>query len=363
MYVQFIKDEEGNCIVEYAYYGSRVKGMTQFDPDLLDRDITHLLEEHKLFALERNGEMVPDCLGFKSVARHVKDNKIFGILMKEGEYHDEANNLHLRIIHPVDARDITVREKPKKKSKIDSDSGSDNKSEGWEDSWAVRGIKPKLKFRETIIKCVVDNGYVDSADKVNPIDDWHYQLMAKVGFWEKNAVLISRSINDALEQAGWNMTVEVRVSAKDDASFIIDITKHSFGAYYALVQYDSNFGEFERDVQVSRKPDELYLQVIRKIFMYEDDRAARVEDFKSLLEDGHCEACDDDYVMEFRPRLLLRDGNIVAENLYDVFKYHEPIEYVELPDFDEEEDPQEAHDEFMENLEAEGKNLYCLNVK
>ena len=246
---------------------------------------------------------------------------------------------------------------------IDSDSGSDTKSEGWEDSWAVRGIKPKLKFRETIIKCVVDNGYVDSADKVNPIDDWHYQLMAKVGFWEKNAVLISRSINDALEQAGWNMTVEVRVSAKDDASFIIDITKHWFGSYYALVQYDSNFGEFERDVQVSRKPDELYLQVIRKIFMYEDDRAARVEDFKSLLEDGHCEACDDDYVMEFRPRLLLRDGNIVAENLYDVFKYHEPIEYVELPDFDEEEDPQEAHDEFMENLEAEGKNLYCLNVK
>ena len=73
--------------------------------------------------------------------------------------------------------------------------------------------------------------------------------------------------------------------------------------------------------------------------------------------------CDDDYVMEFRPRLLLRDGNIVAENLYDVFKYHEPIEYVELPDFDEEEDPQEAHDEFMEKLYLEGKSVYCLSIQ
>jgi hypothetical protein len=68
-------------------------------------------------------------------------------------------------------------------------------------------------------------------------------------------------------------------------------------------------------------------------------------------------------VQEFRPRLLLRDGDIVAENIVDVFTYDRLIEYIDLPDFDEEEDPQEAHDEFMENLEAEGKNLYCLNVK
>jgi hypothetical protein len=182
--------------------------------------------------------------------------------------------------------------------------------------------------------------------------------------WEKKENLLSPKINEALRQAGWNVTVTVQLVVNGDASFIIDITKHSLGTYYALVQYDSHMEAFERDVLISRNPDELYLTIIRRIFQNEDDADARIEAIQSLLESGHCEACDDDYILEFRPQLLLQSGDILADNnLYGAFAFRETIEYIDLPDFDEEEDPQEAHDEFMENLEAEGKNLYCLSIQ
>jgi hypothetical protein len=371
MYVQFIKDEKGNCIVEYARNEyEATEGMTHMYDWEIDGYIPDLLEQDKLYALERNGEMVDGCLGFKSVAQHVGDNKIFTILRKEGEYHDEENNIHLRIVHPVAVRDIAADEESETDDDYwgDADSGNldflvgkKEEDEGWEGTCKVIGIEPERSLREAIIRCMVDNGYVESSDKVIAVDDWHYQVTGEMRLWEKKEDLLSKKIDEALKQAGWNVTVNVQLAAKDDASFIIDITNHSFGAYYAFLQYDSDFG-FERDVQVSRDPDEFYLQVIRNIFLNVENVDARIEEIESLLKSGFCEA-DDDCVQEFRPRLLLRDGDIVAENIVDVFTYDRLIEYIDLPDFDEEEDPQEAHDEFMENLEAEGKNLYCLNVK
>ena len=372
MYVQFIKDEKGNCIVEYARNEyEATEGMTHMYDWEIDGYIPDLFEQDKLYALERNGEMEPGCLGFKSVAQHVGDNKIFTILRKEGEYHDEENNLHLRIVHPVAIRDIAADEEPENdedywgdedSSNLDFSIGKKEEDEGWEGTCQVIGIEPERSFREAIIHCMEDNGYVESHDKVVAVDDWHYQVTGEMRLWEKKENLISQKINEALRQAGWNVTVEVQLVANDDASFIIDITNHTFGTYYAFIQYDSHFG-YERDVQISRNPDEFYLQVIRNIFLNVEDRDARIEDIESLLENGYCEACHDEYVQEFRPRLLLRNGNIVAENLDDTFTFYRLIEYIELPDFDEEEDPQEAHDKFMENLEAEGKNLYCLSIQ
>jgi hypothetical protein len=320
--------------------------------------------------------MVDGCLGFKSVAQHVGDNKIFTILRKEGEYHDEANNLHLRIVHPVAVREIGATKLESNfytdfgdlldKHEADLDLSVDKKveSDGWEGTCQVIGIEPERSFREAVIRCLEDNGYVESHDKVVAVDDWHYQVTGEMRLWEKKENLLSPKINEALRQAGWNVTVTVQLVVNGDASFIIDITKHSLGTYYALVQYDSHMEAFERDVLISRNPDELYLTIIRRIFQNEDDADARIEAIQSLLESGHCEACDDDYILEFRPQLLLQSGDILADNnLYGAFAFRETIEYIDLPDFDEEEDPQEAHDEFMENLEAEGKNLYCLNVK
>ena len=376
MYVQFIKDEDGNCIVEYTYNDyNEPEGMTHMYDWEIDGYIPSLLEQDKLYALERNGEMVDGCLGFKSVAQHVGNNKIFTILRKEGEYHDEANNLHLRIVHPVAVREIGATKLESNfytdfgdlldKHEADLDLSVDKKveSDGWEGTCKVIGIEPERSFREAIIHCMEDNGYVESRDKVVAVDDWHYQVTGEMRLWNKKEDLLSKKINEALNQAGWNVTVNVQLAANDDASFIIDITKHSFGTYYAFLQYDSDFG-FDRDVQVSRNPDEFYLQVIRRIFQNEDDADARIEDIQSLLESGHCEACDDDYILEFRPQLLLQSGDILADNnLYDAFAFRETIEYIDLPDFDEEEDPQEAHDEFYENLYNEDKKVYSLNVK
>lgn len=371
MYVQFIKDEDENCIVEYTYNEyDEPEGMTHMYDWEVDGRIPSLYEEHKLYALERNGEMVDGCLGFKSVAQHVGNNKIFGILRKDGEYHDEENNIHLRIVHPVAIRDISADEEPENdddywgdedSSNLDFSIGKKEEDEGWEGTCQVIGIEPERSFREAIIHCMEDNGYVESHDKVVAVDDWHYQVTGEMRLWEKKENLLSQKIDKALKQAGWNVMVTVQLIPKDDTSFIIDITNHSFGAYYAFLQYDSDFG-FERDVQVSRDPDEFYLQVIRNIFLNVENVDARIEDIESLLKSGFCES-DDEWVQEFRPRLLLRDGDIVAESIGGVFTYDRLIEYIDLPDFDEEEDPQEAHDEFMENLEAEEKNLYYLNVK
>ncbi len=373
MYVQFIKDEKGNCIVEYTYNEyEATEGMTHMYDWEIDGYIPDLFEQDKLYALERNGEMEPGCLGFKSVAQHVGNNKIFGILRKDGEYHDEENNLHLRIVHPVAIRDISADEEPENdedywgdedSSNLDFSIGKKEEDEGWEGTCKVIGIEPARGFREAIIACLIDNGYVDGDDKVEVLDDWHYQITGEMRLWSKKETLLSQKINEALMQAGWNVMVTVQLTANDEASFIIDITQHGFGTYYALVQYDSHMEEFERDVQVSRNPDEFYLQVIRNIFLNVEDRDARIEDIESLLESGFCEACHDEYVQEFRPRLLLRNGNIVAENLDDTFTFYRLIEYIELPDFDEEEDPQEARNEFYENLYNEDKKVYFLNVK
>lgn len=374
MYVQFIKDEDGNCIVEYTYNEyDEPEGMTHMYDWEIDGYIPDLLEQDKLYALERNGEMEPGCLGFKSVAQHVGDNKIFTILRKEGEYHDEANNLHLRIVHPVAVREIGAVEKMEPKndywgdedsSNLDFSIGKNEEDEGWEGTCQVIGIEPERSFREAVIRCLEDNGYVESHDKVVAVDDWHYQVTGEMRLWEKKENLLSQKINEALRQAGWNVTVTVQLVVNGDASFIIDITKHSFGTYYALVQYDSHMEEFERDVLISRNPDELYLTIIRRIFQNKDDADTRIEAIQSLLESGHCEACDDDYILEFRPQLLLQSGDILADNnLYDAFAFPEAIEYIDLPDFDEEEDPQEAHDEFMEKLYLEGKSVYCLSIQ
>lgn len=375
MYVQFIKDEDGNCIVEYTYNEyDKPEGMTHMYDWEVDGRIPSLYEEHKLYALERNGEMVDGCLGFKSVAQHVGDNKIFGILRKEGEYHDEENNLHLRIVHPVAVREIGATKLESNfytdfgdlldKHEADLDLSVDKKveSDGWEGTCQVIGIEPERSFREAIIQCMANNGYVEDRDKVVAVDDWHYQITGEMRLWEKKEKLLSDKINEALKQAGWNVTVEVQLVTNDDASFIIDITNHTFGAYYAFVQYDPDFGD-ERDVPVSRNPDEFYLTMIRNIFMNVENVDARIEDIESLLKSGHCEACYNDYVQEFRPRLLLRDGDIVAENIDDVFTYDRLIEYIDLPDFDEEEDPEEARNEFYENLYNEDKKVYFLNMK
>lgn len=374
MYVQFIKDEDGNCIVEYARNEYEAKeGMTHMYDWEIDGRIPDLLEEHKLFALERNGEMVDGCLGFKSVAKHVGDNKIFGILRKEGEYHDEENNLHLRIVHPVAVREIGAIEEielendddywnDEDSGDLDFSVGKKEEEEGWEGTCQVIGIEPERGFREAIIACMIDNGYVESDNMITAIDDWHYQITGNMRLWEKKENLLSQKIDEALKQAGWNVAVNVQSAAKDDASFIIDISNHSFGTYYAFVQYDPDFGD-SRDVPVSRNPDEFYLTMIRNIFLNVEDRDTRIEDIESLLKSGYCEADHDNSVLEFRPRLLLRDGDIVAENIDDVFTFDRIIEYLELPDFDEEEDPEEARREFMDKLYDEGKNIYYLHVK
>lgn len=368
MYIQFVKDEEGNCIVEYAYNEyEATEGMTHMYDWEIDGRIPDLLEEHKLYALERNGEMVDGCLGFKSVAQHVGNNKIFGILRKEGEYHDEENNLHLRIVHPVAVRNIVADNQLENDEWANGDSddldawnGKEDVEEGWEGTWKVIGIEPERDLREAVVNSMVDNGYVDSCDKVVAIDDWHYQVTGEILLWDKKEDLIAKKINEALKKAGWNVAVSVQLKANDDASFVIDITNHTFGTYYALVQYDSHYSEFERDVPVSRNPDEFYLQIIRKIFLTEEEREARVEAIESLLASGRCYGDD---IIKFRPRLLLRDGYIVADNLYDVFAFHEDIKYIDMPGLEKAKDPDEARDEFMEDLYANWENVFHLNIE
>ena len=227
---------------------------------------------------------------------------------------------------------------------------------------------PKLLYntmktiQETIINLLLEQNYIDSAEQIKAVDDWHYEMLGELRLWLKHEREMAAMFDAALEKEGYNIRTTVKLAPKDDNWFCIDLSEHENPPYFMLVSFDTHYDDYDKDIMVSRTKDDFYRIIIDRILSLEQSAEARVGRIRELLEEDQVEDIfSTNYTIEeLRPLQLLHDGYVAIE---DPFALEEDVPYIDLPDFDEEDDPQEAHDEFMENLEAEGKNLYCLNVK
>ncbi len=243
---------------------------------------------------------------------------------------------------------------------------------GWEGSCKVNGLEPKLGFREAIIGCMADNGYIEKEEQMQAIDDWHYRVESDMRLWKNKEQLLTDKINAALKAAGWNVVVKVQFEPIDDASFIIDISEHRFPPYYLMYSTDPDFNRYGEDLEVSRDPDKFYLKAIEIIFeatKYSDIRAKWIS---RMLEEGYFDYYydeDDEYLdldMNIRmarinPRLLLKEGTVEADDY--IISEHNEISYITPPDSDDYEDEgefEEAYEEFFCNIANECHRVFFV---
>ena len=373
MYIKFTKDENNEYLLEFYYRWEEKEGFTEL-PYHRAPSINILDREGKLLCLEENGEIVTDCFELKDVAEHVRNHSILQDLLKNGEYHDEENNRHLKLIHPAireikdvpittpedfnfDSLDIKVNSQP---------------DDGWKGTFQINGLEPKLGFREAVIGCMADNGYIEKTEQMQAIDDWHYRVESEMRLWKNKENFLADKFNAALADAGWNVIVKVQFAPKDDDSFIIDLSEHNFPPYYLMYSTDSDFCRYGENLEVSRDSDKFYLKAIKIIFdatQYSDVRAKWIS---RMLEEGYFTYYydeDDDYsdldmdicMAEIHPRLLLQEGTVEADDY--VIEDHNEISYISLPkreDYEDEDEYEEAHEDFCCNIDNECHRIFFI---
>lgn len=214
-------------------------------------------------------------------------------------------------------------------------------------------------IQETIINMLLERNYIDSAGQIKAIDDWHYEMSGELKLWLKHEREMAVMFDAALENEGYNIRTTVKLVPKDDKWFCIDLSEHENLPYYMLVVFDTHYNDYDKDITVSRTKDNFYRIIIDRILSLEQSNGARVERIRELLEDDRAEdVFSTNYMIdEIRPNQLLHEGYVAIE---DPFFLEDEIPYIDVPDFDEEEDPQEAREEFMDELYDEGKKLYHL---
>lgn len=373
MHIKFTKDENNEYLLEFYYRWMEKEGFTEL-PYHYGSSIDSLYEDGKLLCLEENGEIVIDCFELKDVAEHVRNHSILQVLLKNGEYHDEENNRHLKLIHPA------IREIKDETSTTPKDFNFDflntfeteQLDEGWKGTFQINGLEPKLGFREAVIGCMADNGYIEKEEQMQAINDWHYRVESEMRLWKNKEQLLSDKINAALKDAGWNVIVKVQFEPIDDASFIIDISKHNFPPYYLMYSTDPDFNRYGENLEVSRDPDKFYLKAIEIIFEATEYSDIRAKWISRMLEEGYFTYYydeDDDYLdldmnicmAKIHPRLLLKEGTVEADDY--VIEDHNEISYISLPkreDYEDEGEYEEAFEEFCCNIADECHRIFFI---
>ena len=198
---------------------------------------------------------------------------------------------------------------------------------------------------------MVGNEYVEKATQIQPEDDWHYVVKSDIRLWNKKEVLLAQKINTALYEAGWNIVVSVQLEAKDDASFILDISHYTFPPYYIMYYDDTDFDIHGEIAEVTRDPDKLYLEAIRLLFKETKDPDERCEKIDEMLHEESFRECADYSMDVIPPRLLLKEGVIEVDD-YLITDLNQ-ISYITIPsieDYEDEDEYEEAQEEFFSNI-------------
>ena len=217
----------------------------------------------------------------------------------------------------------------------------------------IKEAAAKQSIQETIILCLVDNNLVDTVE-VHAIDDWHYQIAGEMRLWRKKENHLANMFNPALEKAGWNMRVEVKFKPIDDESFIIDINTYTCRSYFVLQTYYLDCNAFDREVQVSRDPDEFYLHMIKGIFQETEDTDERVDRITDMLQGAITAIGNEEYnLLTVKPQLLLETGHVLVLDYTnkDFVLVLNPKDYTAA-----------EWDEVLDYYEDEGLELYFVRL-
>lgn len=212
-----------------------------------------------------------------------------------------------------------------------------------------------MTIQETIINLMLEQDYIDSAEQMKAIDDWHYLVQGEMRLWLKKEDFLAAKFNEALETAGYNIAVSVQLNAKDDDSFIIDLSQHESKPYYGLVLYNTHYNSYDSNVQISRNSEAFYAQVIQGILDETSDLEERMDRIRDLLEFNSATVFDIDYtIVTLRPEHLLKDHTIMAT---EGFLKSDDMQIINRDDYTD-DDWEIAVDNFYD----EGLNLFYLSL-
>jgi hypothetical protein len=215
---------------------------------------------------------------------------------------------------------------------------------------------------ETILNLLLEQNYIESAEQFKIIDDWHYEMFGDLKLWLKHEHQMATMFDEALEKEGYNIRTTVKLAPKDDDWFCIDLSEHEFPPYYLQVTYNRHYESFDEDILVTRDKKDFYLPIIQELLTTITDLNVLLEMIRQLIEDDYVETgvLSSDYdIIEIHPKHLLHDGFIAAELPF----YGDEVQYIDLPDLEDADDPEEVREEFLEELiYNEGKYLFYLDV-
>lgn len=176
-------------------------------------------------------------------------------------------------------------------------------------------------IQKVIVGSMVERGFIDSARQMKAIDEWHYTVKGEMRLWKKKEGFLADIFNNALKKAGYTIAVNVKFVAKDEESFIIDLSDRTVEPYYLLICYDGHCHSVDDPVLFSHSIDDLYLSLIGQIFQNTSDTESRIDEIRSMMESNYYDSGEDRYVI-----LSVRPENGITEGMCLVFDEKEMFE-------------------------------------
>ena len=168
---------------------------------------------------------------------------------------------------------------------------------------------------------MIERGFIDSARQMKAIDEWHYQVKGEMRLWNKKEGFLADIFNKALAKEGYTIAVNVKFVAKDEESFIIDLSDRMMEPYYLLICYDGHCHDVDDPVLFSHSIDDFYLSLIGQIFQNISDTESRIDEIMSMMENNYYDSGEDRYVI-----LAVRPENGITEGMCLVFDEEEVFE-------------------------------------
>ena len=192
----------------------------------------------------------------------------------------------------------------------------------------IKNATGKQPIPTIIVNTLIENSFIDSAERVQVIDEWRYRV-ADFRTWSKKETFLTRYFQPALTNQGWNLEVDVQILPAENEDAIIDISRSKCKPYYSLWFMDAWGNEF---YYFSHDKDKLYLKAIENILHSTEDEDARSEEIAELLHDDNC---DETSILPVESEVIIHKEMVWYID-YDS-NDDEIIAFLDPNDYDEEE--------------------------